>query len=169
MVDWHSLSWKNRAGKLSPARVLTITLPNHHPILGGLTSNEYISLTGTAKAYVPMELACDVVTGGGGTRYDCFGGAEVSERSTLTYVSYASPREDSGTQASNNEDAWVLRAEDEDVGRASPEEDEDFCCTRAMKPGILSLADGVGCTYTWHCIVSLPRHLTFCCVRLPCS
>src|SRR6186713_3391874 len=68
IVDWHSLSWKNRAGKLSPARVLTTTLPNHHPMLGGRTSSEYISLTGTAKAYVPAEAPWVVVEGGGGTR-----------------------------------------------------------------------------------------------------
>ena len=105
IVDWHSLSWKNRAGKLSPALVLTTTLPNHHPKLGGRTNNEYISLTGTANAYVPAAFPCEVVLGGGGTRYDCFGGEEESDRSTLTYVSYASPSADSGIQARRSEEA----------------------------------------------------------------
>jgi len=45
-----------------------MTLPNHHPILGGRTVKEYITLTGTAKAYVPTALLWVVVVGGGGTR-----------------------------------------------------------------------------------------------------
>jgi hypothetical protein len=86
MVDWHSLSWKNKAGKLSPARVLITTLPNHHPMLGGRTNTEYTSLTGMANAYPGVPL-CDDVVGGGGTRYDVVGGDDESDRSTLTYVS----------------------------------------------------------------------------------
>lgn len=42
----------------------------------------------------------------------------------------------------------MLRAEEEEVGRASLGADRDFCCTRAMNPGMLSLAEGEGCTYT---------------------
>src|ERR1700761_3080045 len=81
MVDWHSLSWKNSAGKLSPARVFMTTLPYHQPMLGGRTRSEKTSLTGTAKAYVPMALLCVVVVGGGGTRYVCFGGDAESDKS----------------------------------------------------------------------------------------
>jgi hypothetical protein len=64
--------------------------------------------------------ACAVV-GGGGTRYDCFGGESPSESSTLTYRSLASPRECSGSQARRREDERrdfeVL--ESEEVGRDS--------------------------------------------------
>lgn len=122
-----------------------MTLPNHHPRLGGRTNKEYISLTGTAKAYAPVA-PWALVVGGGGTRYVCLGGEDESERSTLTYVSYASPREDSGTHARRRDDAWTFRVEDELVGRASVVVDAAFCCIRAMKPGMLSFADGVGCT-----------------------
>jgi hypothetical protein len=89
IVDWHSLSWKKRAGKLSPAFVLMTTLPNHQPKFGGLTRRLYTSLTGTENAYAPWlrVLGWLVVSGGAGTRKDCFGGVEVSVRSTLTYVS----------------------------------------------------------------------------------
>jgi hypothetical protein len=137
-VDWHSLSWKNNAGKLSPALVFITTLPNHHPKLGGRMSSEKISLTGTAKAYVPMAELWVVVVGGGGTRYDCFGGDDESERSTFTYVSYESPKEDSGSQARSRFEAATLRAELEEVGRASLGGTGAFCCTKAMNPGILS-------------------------------
>ena len=67
-----------------------------------------------------MELEC-VVVGGGGTRYDCFGGESPSARSTLTYVSRASPRECSGSHARSREAAVFERAdvEDEEVGRES--------------------------------------------------
>ena len=150
MVDWHSLSWKNSAGKLSPARVLTTTLPNHHPMLGGRTRIEYISLTGNANAY-PGATECIEGVGGGGTRYDCLGGDDESERSTFTYVSYASPRLDSGIQQRSNEDALTLREDEDEVGRASLAERLDLCCMRAMKPGMLSLDEGVGWTYTCGC------------------
>lgn len=62
-----------------------------------------------------------VVVGGGGTRYDCFSGESPSDRSTLTYISRASPRECSGSHASRS-DAAVLSlevVEEEDVGRDS--------------------------------------------------
>ena len=59
------------------------TLPNHHPRLGGRTSREYISLTGTAKEYVPTALLCVVVVGGCGTSGVCLGGEEASDKSTL--------------------------------------------------------------------------------------
>ena len=92
-----------------------------------------------------MELECVVVVGGGGTRYDCFGGVSPSARSTLTYVSLASPKECSGTQARRREAAVLAFAdwEEEDVGRESG---AGFCCRSAMYPGMLSFADGVGCT-----------------------
>jgi hypothetical protein len=61
-------------------------------------------------------------------------------------VSYASPSEDSGTHASSREEACTLLADDEEVGCVVFEEEADFCCRRAMKPGILSFAEGVGCT-----------------------
>lgn len=86
-----------------------------------------------------------LVVGGDGTRYVCFGGEDESERSTLTYVSYASPSEDSGTHARRREEALVLRVDDELVGRASLGAGVDFCCMRAMNPGMLSFADGDGC------------------------
>jgi len=34
------------------------------------------------------------------------------------------------------------------VGRAGASVAGAFCCTRATKPAIFSLDDGVGCTYT---------------------
>jgi hypothetical protein len=104
---------------------------------------EYISLTGSAKAY-PGVTACVDGVGGGGTRYDCLGGEEESDRSTLTYVSYASPRLDSGIQQRSNEDALTLRVEEDEVGRTSLPERLVFCCIRAMNPGILSLDEGEG-------------------------
>lgn len=72
-----------------------------------------------------------VLVGGGGTRYDCLGGESPSERSTLTYVFRASPREDSGSHAKRSE-AEVLDlelVEEEDVGRESG---AGFCCSKAM-------------------------------------
>ncbi|KAL2130201.1 hypothetical protein VTI74DRAFT_6790 [Chaetomium olivicolor] len=50
MVLWHSLSWKNSGGKLSPARELMMTLPYHHPTLGGRMTRLKTAETGTAKA-----------------------------------------------------------------------------------------------------------------------
>ena len=57
-----------------------------------------------------------------------------------------SPSEDSGSQASRYD---VARSAFEEVeepveGRASVL--GDFCCMRAMKPGMLSFEEGVGCT-----------------------
>lgn len=78
-----------------------------------------------AKAYVPTALLCTVVAGGGGTRYDCLGGSDESERSTLTYVSYASPSDTSGTQARRSEDATALLGEDDEEGVVSVF--GDFC------------------------------------------
>jgi len=78
-----------------------------------------------------MELDC-VVVGGGGTRYDCFGGESPSERSTFTYMSLASPRECSGSQARRREAAllaFVLVVEEEVVGLSVG---MGFCCSRAM-------------------------------------
>lgn len=46
----HSPSWKNSAGKLSPARELMMTEPYHHPTLGGRTRREKTALKGMAKA-----------------------------------------------------------------------------------------------------------------------
>ena len=80
-----------------------------------------------------------MVVGGGGTRGVCLGGEEDSVRSTLRYVSSESPREDSGSQARRKEEAL-----EEEVGRSAASAGEDFCCIRAMKPGILSLDEGVG-------------------------
>ena len=119
------------------------TLPNHHPMLGGLTNKEYISLTGAAKAYVPMLLLL-VVVGGGGTRGVCLGGEDDSARSTLRYVSRESPRDVSGSQARRKEEALVLLAEEAEVARSNVLVGEGFCWMRAMKPGMLSLDDGVG-------------------------
>lgn len=71
------------------------------------------------------------------------GGEEESERSTLTYVSYASPSEASGTQARRSDAASVLvvvvRGVDEDVLGA-------FCWINAMNPAMLSLEEGDGWT-----------------------
>jgi hypothetical protein len=71
------------------------------------------------------------VVGGGGTRYDCFGGESPSERSTFTYVSRASPRECSGSQARRSDAAMFAFEveEEEDVGR---DEGAGFCCRSAM-------------------------------------
>ena len=80
--------------------------------------------------------------GGGGTRYDCLGGDDESDRSTFTYVSYASPRFDSGIQARSSDDAFTLRADEDEVGRASLAVRLDFCCTKATKPGMLSFEEG---------------------------
>ena len=89
-----------------------------------------------------------VVVGGGGTRYDCLGGLEESERSTLMYASYASPSEFSGTQVSRREDDGTVSVgrEEDDAGLCAAA--GLFCCTSATKPGMLSLAEGEGCTYT---------------------
>lgn len=72
-----------------------------------------------------------VVVGGGGTRYDCFGGASPSARSTFTYVFKASPKEDSGSHAKRREEAALdlAFAESEEVGRESG---AGFCCSKAM-------------------------------------
>lgn len=75
-----------------------------------------------------------------------FGGEDASESSTFTYESNASPNEDSGSQASKYD---VARSDFEEVeevvgGRASVV--GLFCCMRAIKPGMLSLDEGVGCT-----------------------
>ena len=84
-----------------------------------------------------------VVVCGGGTKYDCVGCASESLRSTLTYVSYASPRALSGTQARRSEDGRMVFVEDsEDLGLSSVV--GPFCWMRAMKPARLSFADGVG-------------------------
>jgi hypothetical protein len=55
----------------------------------------------------------------------------------------ASPRECSGSHASSrDEEAGDFEVfEEEEVGR---ERGGSFCCSRAMYPGILSFADGVG-------------------------
>ena len=42
----------------------------------------------------------------------------------------------------------MLFADDDELGRVSFVFFGDFCCTSAMKPGILSLAEGEGWTYT---------------------
>src|SRR5271170_4974263 len=65
----HSESWKNRAGRLEPARVLITTLPNHQPRLGGRMSMEYMLDNGSANAYRPMLNSSKVAeVGTGGTR-----------------------------------------------------------------------------------------------------
>lgn len=70
----------------------------------------------------------------------------MSERSTLTYASYASPREYSGTHARRSDEDGIPFVEEDDAGRASEDVTGDFCWTRAIKPGMLSFADGVGWT-----------------------
>lgn len=87
-----------------------------------------------------------MVVGGWGTRGVFLGGEEASESSTLTYESKASPSEDSGSQASRYDVARSALEEPEALvpGRASVA--GVFCCMRAMKPGMLSLEEGVGCT-----------------------
>lgn len=67
-----------------------------------------------------------------------------SVRSTLTYVSYASPREDSGIHARRYDEELKLFEEAEEVGRGALGSDVGFCWMRAMNPGMLSLAEGVG-------------------------
>lgn len=85
------------------------------------------------------------MSGGAGTRKDCLGGDDVSERSTLTYVSYASPRADSGDQARRRSEAAGLLCECEEVGRSELNDAvQGFCWMRAMKPTMLSFADGEG-------------------------
>ena len=54
---------------------------------------------------MPTELLWTVVVGGWGTKGVCFGGVEASDKSTLAYTSYASPKDDSGTQASRKDEA----------------------------------------------------------------
>ena len=65
-------------------------------------------------------------------------------------MSRAEPREDSGVQVRSRLEAEIVREEEEpaEVGRVGLETEsrEGFCWTRAMKPGMLSLADGVGWT-----------------------
>ena len=54
-------------------------------------------------------------------------------------------RENSGTHASRYEEAEGRDLlEDEDVGRS--EETGAFCCIKAIKPGMLSFAEGEGWT-----------------------
>lgn len=81
-----------------------------------------------------MELEWVVVVGGGGTKYDCLGGESPSERSTFTYVSKASPKECSGSQARRSEAAVFAfesdAVEEEVVGRSS--EGTGFCWRSAM-------------------------------------
>lgn len=84
-----------------------------------------------------------MVVGGGGTRYDCLGGESPSERSTFTYVFRASPRDDSGSHARSKE-AAVLDFASLEEGEVGRESGGGFCCNKAMYPGILSFADGVG-------------------------
>lgn len=78
-----------------------------------------------------MEPECAVIVGGGGTRYDCFGGESPSDRSTFTYISRASPREFSGSHASRREAAVLVLegVEEEDGGRESG---AGFCWRRAI-------------------------------------
>lgn len=58
------------------------------------------------------------------------------------YASSESPRDDSGSQARRYDVAFEALAEEEDRGRESVV--GSFCWMRAMKPGMLSLDDGVG-------------------------
>lgn len=70
--------------------------------------------------------------GGGGTRKDCLGGESPSQRSTLTYVFRASPREDSGSHASRRfaeVRSRVSFVEEEEDGR---DEGAGFCWSSAM-------------------------------------
>jgi hypothetical protein len=55
-----------------------------------------------------MGSLCEVVVGRAGTRYLWCGEEASSDKSTLTYVLYASPSDDSGTQASRYEAASLL-------------------------------------------------------------
>lgn len=52
----------------------------------------------------------------------------------------------------------MFLADPEEVGRASLGGAGPFCCTRAMKPGMLSFAEGVGWTYTY--VMLIGRELT---------
>jgi hypothetical protein len=91
-----------------------------------------------------MEPGYAVEVGGGGTRYDCLGGESPSDRSTFTYVSRASPRELSGSHASRREAAvldFEVVEEEEETGRESG---AGFCWRRAIYPGMLSFAEGLG-------------------------
>ena len=72
-----------------------------------------------------------VDVGGGGTRYDCFGGESPSARSTFTYVLRVSPREDSGSQA-RRRDAAVLAFAEVEEEEVWQESGAGFCCSRAM-------------------------------------
>lgn len=65
--------------------------------------------------------------GGWGTRNVCRGGEEDSERSTLTYASYASPNDASGSQAKRYEDALIVFEDDEDEGRSCWSVADGFC------------------------------------------
>jgi len=56
-------------------------------------------------------------------------------------MSFASPRECSGSHASNRELAAFDVVEEAVAGLESG---AGFCCKRAMYPGILSFAEGVG-------------------------
>lgn len=58
---------------------------------------------------------------------------------------YASPREDSGTHARRNDEAFAA-AEPEEVGRGEVLVVAGFCWIRAIKPAMLSFAEGVGWT-----------------------
>ena len=64
------------------------------------------------------------------------------------YVSRESPREFSGTHARRNEEALrdLDLEEEEVVGRSEASGAGVLCCISAMKPGILSFEEGVGCT-----------------------
>lgn len=76
-------------------------------------------------------------------------------------MSKASPREDSGTHARRREVDSMLgfaAVDEEERGRSSEVVEDErtasgggagFCWMRAMKPGMLSFADGVGWTYTY--------------------
>ena len=106
-----------------------------------------MSLTGTAKAYVPTALLWLVVAGGAGTRCVCLGGPSFSARSTLTYVSITWPREDSGTHARRREeDETACVDEDEAELGLLGAVGADFCCSKARKPGMLSFAEALGWT-----------------------
>jgi hypothetical protein len=73
-----------------------------------------------------------------------WGGEEVSDKSTLTYASRESPREDSGTQARRSLSEAIEFADCEEVGLSSMEPAADFCWMRATKPGMLDFAEGDG-------------------------
>lgn len=52
----------------------------------------------------------------------------------------------SGTQANRKEEAFEDLFEEAEEGRSEASPPEGFSCIRAMKPGMLSLAEGVGWT-----------------------